>query len=47
MGKSRNDKVRNGIAYGMMLSGKTTKVMRDRRKRRSKDMRNHFSNQEW
>lgn len=47
---AKNNKAKrepNGIVLGMILSGKTTKVMRDRRKRRSKDHRNHFNNQEW
>lgn len=38
---------RSGIVLGMILSGKTTKVMRDKRDRRKKDNRNHFSREEW
>jgi len=40
-------KERNGIVLGMILSGKTTQVMRDRRERRNKDARNHWSKEEW
>ena len=40
-------KERSGIVLGMILSGKVTQVMRDRRDRRSKDARKSWQNEQW
>jgi len=37
----------DGIVQGMILSGKVTRVMRDRRSRRMKDARRGFANENW
>lgn len=47
MSKKNKRDNRNGIVLGMILSGKTTKVMRDRRERRKKDARHSFQREEW
>lgn len=37
----------DGILEGMIMSGKYTRVMRDRRSRRAKDARRSFHNENW
>lgn len=38
---------RNVVAYEMILSGKGTIIMRDRRERRKGDARHSFQREEW
>lgn len=40
-------KERSGILLGMILSGKTTKILGDRRDKRNKDERKSWRNEEW
>ena len=45
--KEKPTSPRNGILLGLILAGKGTQVMRDRRKRREKDARRNPLREEW
>ena len=45
--KRDRDVPRNGVLLGLILAGKGTQVMRDRRKRRCKDARHNPLREEW